>query len=110
MNTTGTVVGGYAWILPALITVVWCLSWRGSARLRWGLLAVSGVVSALLFGTGYLIPVAPGPPPVCSSQFACDPAAGVFWIVVGVYGFAWFLVLLIVTCAIGLVRATIRAR
>lgn len=65
------------WILPALLVVVWALSWRGSRRFRlwFALLAPAGAVAGLVLGVVTALS-GPSEPGGGVAQWAADTDGG----------------------------------
>ena len=94
------------------MTVVWCLSWRRPARQRWARLGIAGAVAVLASFIGaQMPPLAPGEAlPLCSSAFDCHPASSLFWSGISDYGIAWFVLLVLTTSTIDLLRIIFRPK
>ncbi|WP_405863155.1 hypothetical protein OG407_32850 [Streptomyces sp. NBC_01515] len=92
-------ISAYVWILPALTTAGWILSWWGPRWIRWSLLAAAAVISVLCVAIAGLTKQPPARPENigCSPALECADWHPVHWFEAGLFGFACCVLLLIPT-------------
>jgi hypothetical protein len=103
-------ISGYVWILPAATTVGWILSWWGSRRLRWGLLAAAVVVSVLCLVISYQTRGTPiSPDSDCRPAFQCMDWDPIYWVEAGLIGLGCIIVLVVVTVVVEAINKLVRS-
>ena len=102
-------ISSYAWIMPAVTTVCWILSWWGSWRMRWIVLAAGAGASVLCYFIAFR---APGgqidPAHGCPMLAGCGSWDRVYWLEAGVINLGFVIVLLVVTAVVGAITKLVR--
>jgi hypothetical protein len=101
------IVSNYVFIVPAVITVGWVLSWWRSWLVRWALLFTAATISVLCVVGSSLGPAPQVTPPghCLAGQIQCmpPPQGPIDWFAAGLVGFAWCVVLLVVTLVVEII-------
>ena len=98
-------IGGYGWVLSAVIIAGWTLSWWARSWIRWTVLCVAAVASLLCFAFGFT----DYGQPISESQLHCSLFVEclnqhpVGWMTNGIVGLKCSLVLMLVTIPVELV-------
>jgi hypothetical protein len=103
------VTNRYDWILPAVTSVCWLLSWPAPRSVRWGVLTAGVVLSILCIPVAMFVPTAqPSPDNHCRPLIECSSPDPLYWAMAGVIGFVSCLALIALTLVIEGIAAAAR--